>query len=238
MKILAKNEVSAAKNVDRKREIDEGVKLVRKVEALRKTHANEEATLKVFREQSVAQAMKDIEELVERKQNLTNEVADLEAKKIAANVPLDSEWERLREWEKEVAGRHFDNQTTTDLLAKATDLLSERERGVNFEEERLADERARSKKMLGEALIKDTQADNKLKMALEAEIASQERHAERSARIDKREKDLVARETASVARHSELDERERLAKENERAIQDRYDTLLRTEQRHGNGKRK
>ena len=89
MKILSKQEIAATKSSDRKREIDEGVKLARKIDLLRETAAKEGENLAKFREESLKILKKEIIELVTEKQKLSKEVGMLQEEKLKIRKVLE-----------------------------------------------------------------------------------------------------------------------------------------------------
>lgn len=95
MKLLSKTDIQLTKAAERKREVDEGAKLARKVDALRELAAKEQTNLTVFREASIKQVKKEIQDAIEEKNVLLNEIELLKEQRKALQKPLDKEWERL-----------------------------------------------------------------------------------------------------------------------------------------------
>lgn len=77
MKLLKKSEISSAQAVDRAREVQEGVKLSGRVDALRKLQADEEQTLEKFRRESLKTIGEEISELEGKRQELKIELVYL-----------------------------------------------------------------------------------------------------------------------------------------------------------------
>ena len=63
MKLLKKSEINTLKAQERKAEIDQGLKLSRRVDVLRETAAQEEASLEAFRRSSIKAINEEIKQL-------------------------------------------------------------------------------------------------------------------------------------------------------------------------------
>lgn len=85
LKLLKKSEVDRLKAQERQREIAEGMKIAGRIDALRRTQAEEEASLEKFRRETVEHINNEIVETIERLNLLKKEVAKLEEKKKIIN---------------------------------------------------------------------------------------------------------------------------------------------------------
>lgn len=95
MKLLAKKSIDSAKATERKKEIDSGLALARKVDTLREARATEEENLKNYRLTALAQVQYEIGQFIETKNNLEkqcNEARDLRKELLK---PLDEEWFKI-----------------------------------------------------------------------------------------------------------------------------------------------
>ena len=101
IRLLQKSEIDSSKALARKQEIDEGLKLSRRVDALRETAADEEASLEAFRKKTVASISKQIDALSTERDTLKEAVADLEQRRAMALVPLDEAWKTLKKSQQE-----------------------------------------------------------------------------------------------------------------------------------------
>lgn len=77
MRLMKKSEISSAQAVDKAREIQEGVKLSGRVDALRKLQADEEQTLEKFRRESLALIGTEISNLEGKRDELKIELVYL-----------------------------------------------------------------------------------------------------------------------------------------------------------------
>lgn len=80
-KLLSKNEIDKAKNLDKAREIAEGLKISRRVDALRNLQANEEKSLEDFKVQTLSAIQAEISGLVFSKETLIEEIRVLRSEK-------------------------------------------------------------------------------------------------------------------------------------------------------------
>jgi len=97
IRLLNKQEITKSKNDERAKEISEGLKISRKVDALRELSANEEAKLEKFRVESIAQINKDISELDDKKQKLIQEINVLQTKLDSLLPEMETERTALNE---------------------------------------------------------------------------------------------------------------------------------------------
>lgn len=77
MKLLPKSEVDLKKAQERKGEIDEGLKLAKKIDALRQAVVEEERKLTLFRRASLETIQKEIDDLLNEKMILEESVIRL-----------------------------------------------------------------------------------------------------------------------------------------------------------------
>jgi methyl-accepting chemotaxis protein len=116
MRLLTKSEVDQAKARDRNREVQEGIKLARKVDDLRALLPQEEAALEKWRTETIAAIQAELKPAQEEL------ATTLAAVKVARNEleelrkPLDEEWEQCRKTSDEVEKMHAE---TKEVLAQA-----------------------------------------------------------------------------------------------------------------------
>ncbi len=77
MKLLSKQDIQKQKASERKSEIDQGMTLAKKVDELRETVSKESSNLAKFRIESLKTIHQEIDELLQQKNNLSNEVEQM-----------------------------------------------------------------------------------------------------------------------------------------------------------------
>lgn len=102
MRLLDRKTITQNINAERKADIDEGIKLARKVDALRETLQKEEQNALKYKSATLDEIQKQIEEKMKnrdylKKENLEREVAKLEEKREKLLIPLDKEYAKLEE---------------------------------------------------------------------------------------------------------------------------------------------
>lgn len=125
MKLLKREEVNTIKASERKLEIDEAVKLAKKVDYLRKTSSEEEASLAKAREKSLLLLRTDIENLTVEKRVLDIEVKALQEARMLAEAPIDL----VEKWDKVKADELRVEDEKVDILNRETNIIA-REAGV------------------------------------------------------------------------------------------------------------
>lgn len=97
MKILPKKtEIILKKNNERKLEIEEGVKLAKTIDQLRKTKVEEEASLRRFRSESLGIVKKEIDSYISQRDSLIEEVESLKRSRSELQKPLSAEWDKVK----------------------------------------------------------------------------------------------------------------------------------------------
>lgn len=91
IRLLNKNEVAKAQSEDRAREINEGLKISRRVDSLRDLMAAEEQSLEKFRSESLSGITAQISTLVTQKEAISREVDDLRKEKVVGMRGVEEE---------------------------------------------------------------------------------------------------------------------------------------------------
>jgi len=96
-KLLDKKTVVATVAQEKKQLIDQGVKLARAVDSLRETKVEEEGNLDKFRTETIKVVQGEIDHFISKREELKKEILTLEAERTLQKLPLDPEWEKIRE---------------------------------------------------------------------------------------------------------------------------------------------
>lgn len=163
IKLLKKDEIANAQNLDKAREISEGLKISRRVDSLRELQANEEAKLQLFRSESLAAIQKDIAVIDAKREMKMGELKALEEK--AKQELSKTEKKRLEEWKKSLEAKDAEmKEKSYNLDLKELDIACTiKETTEALERQRTHEETA---KMLHEqALQKSSEADQTLMTA-------------------------------------------------------------------------
>lgn len=90
MKLLTKNEVQGLKSQERTLEMQEGLKLAKKIDILRETASKEEAALAKFRVETLKVIQNDIVALSSEKYELERQVKELRDEKAKLRLTIES----------------------------------------------------------------------------------------------------------------------------------------------------
>lgn len=228
MRLLDKNTVVRQQAQEHKLEIDEGLKLAQKIDLLRKTASEEEKKLADFRIGSLTAIQNELKPLNDKKASLENDVKDLEKKREKLKEPLDNEWARLEDEKKNL------EKDKEELTRKVSNFLQEavkqdkRDKAIKVEEERLEEIRIQANKMAVSALSdRDIAKELLNKAKAEAEEVFKECESKKAELIS-REMIIAGQERGIINTKALLSRREKELDLQERAIKDKYDTLLRT----------
>jgi len=235
MRLFTRGEIQKQKTVERKLEIDEGAKLARKVDVLRETSASEEARLVKFKMASLYATQAQITAAVNEREAIQAEISALKEEKRRLEEPLTSEWEKLTVKQEEIS--FLQSQIAEKIL-----LLNKRERGIRAQEDKLAFIEAEISAIKDENLKKFDHYSALIDQTNRSVSDAFEAKAKVDRYVDDRIKDILSRETLVATRERAVQmkqeqvikDRQELA-QRERFINDKYETLLRTEK---NGQRK
>lgn len=95
-----KEEVQRERTEERKTLVDEGIKIARKVDAVRAKLDHEQSTLRLFREESTKKVIAEIDVLIARKKELETDIKVKEAEWEELLLPVDKQWARYVKTEK------------------------------------------------------------------------------------------------------------------------------------------
>lgn len=116
IRLLPKSDVAKAKALDRQKEVQEGMKLAKRVDNLREVAAREEESLTKFRVNTISLLKKEIDEKVTERDFLedTNKVLREERMRLEAPLDLTQAWDRVKneqeaveEWREDVLLREI-----------------------------------------------------------------------------------------------------------------------------------
>lgn len=187
MRLLDKQEVNTQKAKEKQLEIKEGAKLANKVDVLRETFSKEQANLTKFRNETLDTVKQEISDAILRKTTLEKELAELQIEKEKLLVPLDKEWDKLKEAKMDLEDKVEDVVLKeSNLQSQLTD-LEDRKRKIELEKERISD-------MKDKAALLFTQATKNLDEKNEILKKSKEEAKEISNLLKEREKAALLRE--------------------------------------------
>lgn len=228
MRLQDKRQVAADTATQRKKDIDEGMKIASKVDILRETIVTEEGKLRRFREETIKSVQAEIDDYIRQKDKLSEEVYVLEQKKDNARIPLDAEWERLRQGQHELL---IEKQN----VGEKSDILKGREKEIVHAEQEIEVEKERAKDFTHRAVQSLARADEVIREARESAAAIRNKaqivlgQSElKNAEADLREKSVEVREQEVGAVWDRVRAKEINLAQREAALKDKYATLERT----------
>lgn len=226
MKLLTKSEITTLKAKDQKQAIDEGIKLTRRVESLREIQAQEEASLKQFREKTIKEIQEEIKREIKPLEDLKKEVEFLKEEREKALKPLYHELEELSRSREEIQKEFRDLGVQRLEVEKSQESAQENLKNSLDEFSRAAEERGRSIELLQDADLKSQQATQLVKesenIKYKSEVLArniQEEFQKRDSQIASKERNLTLRDEHQKSRELELNTRETKLNDRERMFQ-------------------
>lgn len=229
MKLLDKKVIDSQKALERKIEIDEGVKLAKKVDTLRETIATEEKRLADFRIESLKTIQTEIRSYTDKRDTLANEIKSLEKIRIELQKPLDKEWDRVNKTREQVELEKA--EIAQKLEAVDSQIKTQKTKLNNLE---LAETKIEILRKLKEDELNEAKLLKKETKAIRDKFKKD--FEEQTNKLEKRKQEVIALEMelssqarGIINRQELLDRRESDLNLQERAIKDKYETLLRTQ---------
>lgn len=233
MLLPTKRDAEALKKIETKKELDEAAKLYRSVDGLRKAVVAEKENLLKFQEESLKKVKEDINKVIDQKNLLMLEVKELKELKVYLQIPLDKEWEKVREEQNKLS--KFATELQSDYMS-----LNERKAETELKETELRQEESRIADIKLQVVRNLTRSEeNKLKSS---EILSRNTKVEEELdlKIAMVEKELRERELAVASRERDMGMKElQIEKDkqdiinNKKLLEDRRKTLERAIKRNG-----
>lgn len=228
MQLLSKNQIQRESSEERRRQIEEGAKLARKVDELRQAQFTEQVNLQKFKEGTLEQLSKEIGALTEQKNKLKDEVYSLTLRKAELLVPLDEEWIKVTNKSNELKQIENSLQEATYKLKVKESEIENKAKEIATEDSRIKD----SKELTQKHLI---EAENLMEQSKQG-LSNAEKEANRlineATEINRKslakEADILFKEDYILRREYFINEKEKELSQKERLINDRYETLLRT----------
>lgn len=227
MRLLKKEELSVAKANDKAKEIAEGLKISRRVDALRELHANEEAMLEKFRIETLTSTQKEIDESIVKRDELIAQVKELEEKLSRLSPKMASTRSELLALKNELADKAKEIQKKSkeidlkeiDIALILKNSLESEQRAVTHEN--LTEEIHKKAKEIEEYAL------NVLKRAEIIEVNALKSKAEAEKAISLRDNDLVSKEKEVLDREELVSYKEKELRMKEVRLIDREKTLER-----------
>ncbi len=167
MKLLTKSDIDKAKANQQKKDVDEGLKLARRIDNLREVAVQEEANLEKFRKTKVASLSAEITQLEAIKDSFTGEISQLKRERRALMKPLEAEWAEIH---KEKAS-----------IRKRKDDLTALEGTIQLKDKAAREAVKQASDKLAKAITKEEAADRLIEKANSAALEATERlrHAQK-----------------------------------------------------------
>lgn len=209
-KLLDKRILNQELATQKKNQIESGINLAKKVDAVRETLGDEEARLKDFREQSIAKVQMEIDAKIRERDYLEETNKTLRGERILAQAPIDlrEEWQRVREdavdnssWTERLTRQQI------EVLAKEEDILVSSHQ-LDKEREEIRAEHELAQTNLREAERERTEADIALQRAESEAQRILKTAQQRDNHLRVREEDATLREVSLSKREEEVEAHE------------------------------
>lgn len=160
-KLLDKRIVSAEVATQKKRQIDEGIRIAKKVDALRETKQEEEQNLDRFREENIRRVQIEIDAKIRERDELRREVENLHGERLRLIAPLDEEWAKVNEKSAELEQIGIKLAEIDASLLERGKVLEGLEKEKNDALERAKSKEERATKALEKATHTQQEADER-----------------------------------------------------------------------------
>lgn len=228
MKIPDRKQIASDFNLQRKLQVDEGVKIAKKVDVLRETLASLEEQHRKFIAGTRQDLINQTEGLERKKADLQGELVHLEERRKRLLEPLDEEWTKLLDKQTEVLARKF-------LIEEKENQLNERESQIAKIEKLTEQNRQQISEFKGETerANKEARQFRDEQKSIRDDIKRTKDNQDKdffkvNKELNKRDDELIIQRKYLDLVKKNLDAREKELDDKDRAIKDKYATLQRT----------
>ena len=226
-KLLDKKTINKEVAAQQKQQIESGVKMAKKVDAVRETLQEEEQNLEKFRVESVKRVQQEIDGKIRERDSLVIEIGHLKEERALEMIPLTEEWNTVN--------------TEKALILQREIVISEREQGCTVREELLIEAEQKNKENTQRIISLRERVEEKLYVAEEERIEArkilktakeQSHHIVHKAQ--EKEREVNEKELTLIDWERDIRGREATVRANtldiakrEQVLKDRYATLER-----------
>lgn len=233
MKLANPRTIQTTLSEERRMDVDNGIKLARKVDTLRDTLEKLEKRHALFLEGTQIELRNKTKELLSQIHSLEEEIKMLEAKRKELLIPLYQEWERVKEREGTLDEREEKIKELRTDLTYLKGELDKREESLQIDE--LRNEETRRQVTLHAQKVSDAllEAQNTLLNARDEEKDIKDALSKRQSNMVKKEKEVELRENNITLREQNITLKEKEITNETIRLADMRATLERALKRHG-----
>lgn len=208
-RLLDKRLVNAELATQRKQQVDLGVVLSKKVDAVRESLDTEEARLEEFRSSTIKRVQVEIDAKIRERETLESDNIRLREERIRLSGPLDL----VEAWDEVNSGKQENTAWNERLTRESIEVLArEEDARVSGEKLRKELETAQEKAELAERTLQEAErrfahADDASKRALEEEERVGKESKQRENHLAVREEDATLREISLSKREVEVEQK-------------------------------
>lgn len=230
-RLLEKKAIAVDLADQRKQQIDAGVALAKKVDAIRGTLQEEEERIERFRRETLQRTQQEIDAKIAEREELRIEVAVLQEERIKLLAPIDlsQAWEEVRtaKIENAIWEERLQNQTI-ELLAQGDDAKNLSAKLASKEGELLQKDDLAERTLIA-AEEKFAQADTLHRLAFEERDKSNRECQQQENHLKIREEDAVAREANLSIREEAASLHEINLSDREKKLRSRQELFLKAQ---------
>ncbi len=228
MKLLDKKKILSESNAQKKEQIDEGVRIAKKVDILREELPRLEKQRADFLAGSQMELDKAIGSRIEKKATLDREIKVAGEELARLRKPLDDEWAKLSE---DVVALHKEQEqldADKNELSKKAKGIEESEKRLDARETAVAERERITGLLNNEAIDLKTEAERISNVTAKEKEEHTKKLEEETAQIAREQKAIEVATNLNEHNKKVLDRREAKVTERERIVEDKYQTLLRS----------
>lgn len=228
MKLLSKNDVDQKKAIEYRQSREEGLKLARRVDALRQTHAQEEQSLEVFRRETLAKIHEETKIAQEKRDALTSECQTLENARKNALKPITEELEALKKAKDTLQKQKEAQEVERATLTQRESTIKASENSASLELFKAIEERRRATELLQQTDFFN--GETRIRLAETESIRDQVKRMREEVEKELLERDvaIASKERTLATWQKNLEERENELNIGIRKLADRQATLERS----------
>lgn len=227
MRLLSKNDIHKVKSLEVKRELDQGKLIANKIDTLRSIRLDEQRKLREWRDVSMVEIARTIDEEIKKATELKEQNKRLEEDraKLLKPVDLTRAWEKVDKDKAVISDKLKDLVHDRRVITTLHKTLTRREKKLKSESLEVG-----RKEKEASILLKDAQDKHKEELTLRNETEKINSKAKEYAKIkkielDNREKDIAGKERDIKIEHADIKIKRKELKDIQTHIHSQQDTL-------------
>ncbi len=224
-RLLDKKLVNTEVAQQKKQQIDQGIAIAKKVDAVRTTLQEEEMNLEMFRQESIARVKREIDAKIAERDELEQDIAKRREERIRLEAPIDLKeaWDEVKvdkrnisEWQERLTSQSVEYVAKEGTLKDLSDRIHEQNAQSLKNKETVSQMRKEAEGMFEKATTHLAVTQDEAATILSASRIREQEVTSREAEVNERDASITKRELINGEHEEDLSAREESLKSNQK----------------------